>query len=617
MVCVLMAGTIFVVERQVRKTTTNEFIKLGIAISKNLSAVNTNYITTYNYVGIEQNVAKAVKDNNLTYALIRFFDGEIAAYSGEKTIKEEVIRNSPKRENFKDENTFVRYLEFDDSSLQICELATAIIIGDKQWATVRTGLSMENIKMTIANTRNALYILGVIVLAFGCLVSILFSSKITRPVASLVNDVEAISKGDYEQDIGINSLDEIGYLAKRFGAMKESLKDNIRMLKDSNLKLSSINQRLQSLFKASQSMNSIKNQDRIYDLILDTALMATDAYGASLINAEPDSTVKVVASIIKETKNNTPDPVYKKLLEKQPFLNPMVPHDSSLGPCSINLEYIEGTPFYKTQLSNHPEIEMLSLQLGSSEELKGYINLIKDRKSQVDTVEMQTLVVLASQSTTSIENNHLFIKLEQAYLSSIKSLAKTLELKDEYTHGHAERVADLCKIIGSKMNMDKNSIKVIYNAALLHDIGKIGVLESILNKADSLTNDEFRKIKRHPIYGEDILRPIFSLREESKILRHHHEREDGRGYPDGLMGNQLSLSEKIIIVADAFDAMNSRRSYRDAMDLRTIMNELKKNRGKQFDSDVVDVFLEIYNPKLADNEKEHQVIHFPAISSSS
>ena len=229
---------------------------------------------------------------------------------------------------------------------------------------------------------------------------------------------------------------------------------------------------------------------------------------------------------------------------------------------------------------------------------------------------MLTLIVLASQSTTSIENNHLFIELEQAYFSSIKSLVKTLELKDEYTHGHAERVADLCKMIGKRMGLDENSVKVIYNAALLHDIGKIGVLESILNKPSRLNNDEYAMIKRHPIFGEEILRPIFSLRDEGKILRHHHEREDGRGYPDGLSGNQLSLSEKIIIVADAFDAMNSRRSYRDAMDLRTIMNELRKNRGKQFDADVVDTHLDILNSKLASQNEEHQVIHFPAASLS-
>jgi len=164
------------------------------------------------------------------------------------------------------------------------------------------------------------------------------------------------------------------------------------------------------------------------------------------------------------------------------------------------------------------------------------------------------------------------------------------------------------------MNMDKSSIKVMYNAALLHDIGKIGVLESILNKNTRLDSEEYRMIKKHPEFGEQILSPIFSLREESKIVRHHHEREDGSGYPDALDGSLLSLSEKIIIVADAFDAMNSKRSYRKALDQEVILNELKKNRGKQFDLDVVDAFLEIYESELINSQKDQRVITLPIVS---
>jgi HD-GYP domain-containing protein (c-di-GMP phosphodiesterase class II) len=118
-------------------------------------------------------------------------------------------------------------------------------------------------------------------------------------------------------------------------------------------------------------------------------------------------------------------------------------------------------------------------------------------------------------------------------------------------------------------------------------------MESILNKNTSLEASEWSNIKRHPAIGEEILKPIFSLREESKIVRHHHEREDGKGYPDGLYGNRLSLSEKIIIVADSFDSMRSKRAYRAPLDLASTKSELIKNKGSQFDPEVVDVFLEI------------------------
>jgi HD-GYP domain-containing protein (c-di-GMP phosphodiesterase class II)/HAMP domain-containing protein len=612
--CLIMTGTIFVVERQMRDSILDEFLKLGIAISKNLSAVNANFVTTYNYVGIEQNVAKAVGDNSLAYALIQFFDGEVAAYSGKDDIKAAVIHNSFADAVFKNDDKLVRYLNFNNSDQKICELASPIIIRDKQWATVRVGLSLENIQTTIKNTRRTLFILGLIALVVGGLGSVLFASRITRPVASLVKDVEAMSKGDYEQALTIRTRDEIGYLAQRFGTMKESLKENIQLLKDSNFELTTTNQRLQSLFEASQAMNSFKNQDRLYDLILETALMATEAYGASLILVEPDSTPRIVARVVKKTINNAQKHEYQKLIEAQPFISKPHSIDANIGSFVFNLEYLENTPFFRTCVASHSDLEILSLPLGSSQNIIGYINLIRDKKNNFNTSEIQTLVVLASQTTTSIENNSLFIELERAYFSSIKSLAKTLELKDEYTHGHSERVAEICKKISAKMDMDKQSMKIIYNAALLHDIGKIGVLESILNKNSGLNADEYQMIKKHPKFGEEILRPIFSLKSERAIVRHHHEREDGNGYPDGLDGDELSLSEKIIIVADAFDAMNSKRSYRDAFDHETIQAELKRNRGKQFNDHVVDVFLEIYEEERFIGKNHQCVISFPALA---
>jgi HD-GYP domain-containing protein (c-di-GMP phosphodiesterase class II) len=241
-----------------------------------------------------------------------------------------------------------------------------------------------------------------------------------------------------------------------------------------------------------------------------------------------------------------------------------------------------------------PELELLVIPLQQADTPMGFINLKRKRKNDKDDpAEMQTLSVLSRHASASLENIDLFVRLEEAYLSSIKSLAKSLEFKDEYTHGHAERVAEVCMKIGERMDMDEKSLKVLYNAALLHDIGKIGIMESILNKNSSLDGKEWSDIKKHPVSGEEILRPIVSLRKECKIVRHHHEREDGKGYPDGLYGNRLSLSEKIIIVADSFDAMSSKRAYREALDLATIKDELKKNKGSQFDVEVVDIFLEI------------------------
>lgn len=612
--CLLMTGTFLVVERQMRKSILDEFLKLGTAISNNLAAVNANYVTTYNYVGIEQSVSNAASNNGLAYALIQYFDGDVAAYSGTRILRKEVVRKKIDHYTFKTGENIVNYFYFENSDIDICEIASPILIGDTQWATVRVGLPMNTIQSNIGSTRKALLTLGLIVLAFGCLLSVLYSRRITRPVASLVNDVEAISKGDYDQEITINTRDEIGYLARRFGSMKESLKVNIRLLQDSNHELLSTNRRLKGLYTASQAINSIKNQDRLYDLILETALAATDALGASISMMDSETGPNIRAVIVRKGIDERQTSEMETLLKQQPQLTQFKSFDSSMGACRVNLEYLENTPIIRTWFAQNPEYEILSIPLGAFQDISGSINLIKRKRRHLDTNELQALSVLVSQTTTSIENHQLFTQLEQAYLSSIKSLAKTLELKDQYTHGHAERVAEVCNRIAVKMNMDKADRKILYNAALLHDIGKIGVLESILNKNSCLDNDEYLMIKKHPQFGDEILRPIFNLKKERNIVRHHHEKENGSGYPDGLDGSQLSISEKIIIVADAYDAMNSRRSYRDALGGNAICEEFKLNKGKQFDPQVVDVFFEVYHEKFIKRQEKAHVISFPVCS---
>jgi HD-GYP domain-containing protein (c-di-GMP phosphodiesterase class II) len=458
--------------------------------------------------------------------------------------------------------------------------------------------------------------LGGIVLIVSCLISILFSTRITRPIATLMKHVEGISKGDYDQEIRVESRDEIGYLARRFGKMQEKLKDHIQIIEDSNNELTLTNQRLRQLFEASQAINSLKNHDRLYDQILEVVLSATETMAASLLIIEPDRTARMVASVIKPQVSAVEQQKYQKLLEERPLFDKHYLISISENASLSDYEAGASTPFVRSSVSFFPELELISIPLRQSDDIAGFINIIRHQQSAMVLGEMQTLCVLASQTTISMENIKLFAQLENAYISSIKSLAKSLEFKDKYTHGHGERVADLSREIGKRINLSTHSLQVLYNAALLHDIGKIGVIDNILNKSSRLDSSEYEVIQRHPVIGEEILQPIVSLREERQLVRHHHEREDGRGYPDGLTGNQLSVSEKIIIAADAFDAMNSRRSYRQALSAPTIKTELINNKGRQFDAEVVDVLLEIYEEQLAldrshDFSEKSRLIHLP------
>ena len=182
-------------------------------------------------------------------------------------------------------------------------------------------------------------------------------------------------------------------------------------------------------------------------------------------------------------------------------------------------------------------------------------------------------------------------KIRASFLNAITSLAYALEAKDKYTSGHSQRVAEMSLAIAKELGMPQDSINRIRLAGQVHDIGKIGVRESVLNKSGRLTDDEFQHIKYHCEIGGRILTPIVEDKEILKIVSHHHERYDGNGYPDGLFGEHIPLGARILAVADAFDAMTSERPYRGAMSPETACAEIKHGKGTQFAPEVADAFL--------------------------
>ena len=182
-------------------------------------------------------------------------------------------------------------------------------------------------------------------------------------------------------------------------------------------------------------------------------------------------------------------------------------------------------------------------------------------------------------------------KIRASFLSAVTALAYALEAKDKYTSGHSLRVADISSAIAGKMGLPQDIIEKIKLAASVHDIGKIGIREIVLNKPADLTDEEFEHIRQHPEIGEHILAPIAEDEEILKIVRNHHGRYDGTGYPDRLQGHQIPLGARILAVADAYEAMTSERPYRKAMSDEAACTEIKRNRGSQFDPEVADIFL--------------------------
>ena len=184
-------------------------------------------------------------------------------------------------------------------------------------------------------------------------------------------------------------------------------------------------------------------------------------------------------------------------------------------------------------------------------------------------------------------------QLEKAYLESIQTLRYTVEAKDTYTRGHSDRVSEFAVLIGQKMGLSEAELKTLKIGGLFHDIGKIGIPDSILLKETKLSDDEYSEIKHHPSIGAHILSNATIFADIIPIVKYHHERYDGRGYPENLVGENITLLARITSVADAFDAMSSRRTYRNNLEIEVIKEEIRKNRGTQFDPKAADIFLDI------------------------
>ena len=186
-------------------------------------------------------------------------------------------------------------------------------------------------------------------------------------------------------------------------------------------------------------------------------------------------------------------------------------------------------------------------------------------------------------------------QLEQAYLDMVETLRYTVEAKDSYTRGHSDRVSEYSVLIGEKLGLPEDQIKTLRIGGLFHDIGKIGIPDSILLKPAKLTDDEYSQIKNHPSIGAHILGSAVIFKDIIPIVKHHHERYDGNGYPSRLKGEEIPYMARIAAVADTFDAMTSRRSYRGPIDVEHVKEEIKRCEGTQFDPQIAEVFRDILN----------------------
>jgi len=230
---------------------------------------------------------------------------------------------------------------------------------------------------------------------------------------------------------------------------------------------------------------------------------------------------------------------------------------------------------------------MLTALTAIDDKVRGYDAGADDFLSKpVDRLELLLRV------KTLLRTKHLNEDLESAR-DVIYTLALAIEANDPYTRGHSERVSHYGVRIAEYMDLDDDQIDVIRNAGILHDIGKIGISDSILKKPGPLTDQEMRAVQNHPVIGEKICKPLRSANVLLTIIRHHQERFDGDGYPDRLAGAAIPIEARVISVADAYDAMTSPRPYRPALSPHHVLSTLRSDEGQQWDPDVVEAFLQL------------------------
>ena len=245
---------------------------------------------------------------------------------------------------------------------------------------------------------------------------------------------------------------------------------------------------------------------------------------------------------------------------------------------------------------------VMSVPLRSHDKILGVIHVDSNNLSNIFTKDdLKLLTAIGINSGIAIENLKLYEDLKRLFTSTVRSLVAALEANDPYTGGHSIRVAKYSRKLAERLGLSSKEVERIELAALLHDIGKIGIPDAVLNKPDFFNTREIEVMHDHPSIGYEILSRIEGMEEIARIVRHHHERYDGRGYPDGLSAQDIPLESRIMGVVDAFDAMTTDRPYRKRLSFEEACREILPLAGVQFDPEIVNAFIEYVSQELSES----------------
>jgi HD-GYP domain-containing protein (c-di-GMP phosphodiesterase class II) len=246
------------------------------------------------------------------------------------------------------------------------------------------------------------------------------------------------------------------------------------------------------------------------------------------------------------------------------------------------------------RISDYQTHSLLAVPVRIGRRVIGVLQAVNKKDGTFNSEDCDLLASLAHQVGPAIENSQMYAMTRDTFYGVSMALAEALEKRDYYTGGHTNRVSSYCMAIAGQLGLEEKEMETLWLSSILHDVGKIGVIDSVLQKPGRLNDKEFAIMSKHSQYGSEILSHIKSMHDVVLGVRAHHEQFNGKGYPDGLKAEEIPLIARIISVADAFDAMTSDRPYRKALSRKEAFAELLNNKGIQFDPDVVDAFVVSY-----------------------
>ncbi|MGA1843475.1 MAG: HD domain-containing phosphohydrolase [bacterium] len=482
-------------------------------------------------------------------------------------------------------------------------------------------LSIAWMAVPIIATRAFMVISAIFTLA---LISISIYFILTRlvdhPIRKLMKTMDLVRKGDWRARAEISTADEIGRLGNTFNFMV----DEMNSLHEDTLK------KQKALVKAEEELkykHQIEEQNRVLQRTLD--ILTTLNNIGKEINSVLDIE-KLLESILQMSTKILNAQVGLMMVKRKDGEGLELKyitnggHDKEFWENSINRAisqhvYESGKslllPDFKADGrfgdgdGTYTPRTVLYVPLQAKGKVIGIIGMI-DRKDErgFSVSDLELLTTISCEAAVALENSNLYNALKKSYFDAITALVNAIEAKDPYTFGHSERVTKLALAVGKHLNLTEKSQEVIRHAGILHDVGKIGVSLNILHKTVDLTADEMLIIREHSQIGCRIIDHIDFLKDVKDGIRHHHERHDGKGYPDGLGPSHISLETKILSVADSYDAMTSDRPYRKAQSPEKAIEELRKCAGTQFDPKVVDAFIQVWREQFAKQEEQEEVV---------